>query len=86
MTNKLHVLYATLRVPLLFEGKDGKQQIYVTANASYSIGTPGPKLRTDVIDNSQATAMKRVRQSQIKVRPVNENHRIGLPFHRHPFQ
>ena len=82
MAHKLDLIDSALGVPLLFEGKNRKQQIDVAFDAARAIRTPGPKLWTDVVDHFQAATVQRAGQFQIEVGPVNENYRVGLSFNR----
>jgi hypothetical protein len=69
----LDVRDAAAGVPGLFERQNRKQQIDVSLNAARAIRTPGPQLRTDVINDGNTTAMQPARQPQIEFRPVDQN-------------
>src|ERR1041385_8919943 len=74
----LDVGYPARGVPVPFKGQDRKQQINVALDAAGAIRTPGPKLRAYVIDDPNAAAMKPSGQTQIEIRPINQDRCVGL--------
>src|SRR2546421_11821975 len=65
-------------IPIFFKGQDRKQQIDIALDVPRPIRTPGPKLGAYIIDDPNAAAMKPSRQTQIEIRPINQNCCIGL--------
>ena len=80
MAHVLDLIDSAFGIPLLFKGKNRKQEIDIASNTTRAIRAPGPQLRTDVVDHFKAITMERARQSQIKLRPVNQNYRVGSIF------
>ena len=63
-----------------------EQQIDVLLNVAHAVRAPGPQLRTDVVDNGNATAMEPARQSQIEFRPIDQNRGWRFSSFSGPFQ
>nr|AIA12120.1 Unknown Function [uncultured bacterium] len=76
VAHKLHVINAPLLIPLALEGKNREQQVNVAPNVSHAMRAPSPELRADVVDDARSIGVKRTRQSQIEVRPVNQHYRV----------
>src|SRR5205814_4950458 len=73
-------------IPVLFKGQDRKQQIDIALDVPGAIRTPGPKLRAYIIDDPNAAAMKPARQTQIEIRPINQNRCVGLALIYHALE
>jgi hypothetical protein len=80
MAHKLNLLNTSLFVPLAFEGKNRKQQIYTASYLLNSMLPPRPKLWSDVVDDFHAAAVKRPRQRQIEIRPIDQDYGIRSAF------
>src|SRR2546423_12033378 len=78
VANVLDVSDAARGIPIFFKGQDRKQQIDIALDASCAIRTPGPKLRAYIIDDANAAPMKPSRQTQIEIRPINQNGCVGV--------
>src|SRR6266403_256415 len=85
MTDVLNPGHPAGSVPIFFKRQDRKHQIDVTLDAVNSIGTPGPQLRTDVIDHPHAATTQPTREAQVKVGPVDEDYGGGFPLYRRAF-
>ena len=86
MADVFDLRHAARGIPIFFERQNRQQEIDIAPHAARSIGTPGPQLRTDVIDNSKAAPVQPMRQTQVKVRPVNQDHRVRSSRHGRAFQ
>src|SRR5205085_11823273 len=78
VANVLDISDAAGGIPVFFKGQDRKQQIDIALDVPGAIRTPGPKLRAYIINDRDAAVMKPVRQTQIEIRPINQNRCIGL--------
>src|SRR2546423_1066067 len=78
MAHVLDISDAARGIPIFFKGQDRKQQIDIALDAPGAIRTPGPKLRANIIDDPHAAAMKPSRQTQIEIRPINQDRCVGL--------
>src|SRR6476660_5386479 len=74
----LDISDAACGIPIFFKGQDREQQIDIALDAPCAIRTPGPKLRAYIIDDPNAAAMEPSRQTQIEIRPINQNRCVGL--------
>src|SRR2546423_8995616 len=78
VANVLDISDVARGVPIFFKGQDRKQQIDIARDVPRAIRTPGPKLRAYIIDYPNAAALKQSRHTQIEIRPIYENRRVGL--------
>ena len=78
MANVLDISDAARGIPIFFKGQDRKQQIDIARNVPGAIRAPGPKLRAYIINDPNTAAMKPARQTQIEIRPINQNRCVGL--------
>src|SRR5881227_1766057 len=78
VANVLDISDAARCIPVFFKGQDRKQQIDITLDVPRPIRTPGPKLRAYIINDPNAAAMKPARQTQIEIRPINQNRCVEL--------
>src|SRR6266852_7649340 len=86
MPNIFDMRHPARGVPLFFERQNRQQQIDVAAHAIRAIRTPRPQLRTNIINYGDAATMEPTSQTQIEVRPIDQDGCVRFSFAGRTFE
>src|SRR5712664_114084 len=78
MTDEFH-RYTGIGVELFFKGEDAQRQSEPPPDQIRTPGPPGPELRTDVVDVSNALRAQFAREPQMKTRKIRKYRKRRAP-------
>src|SRR4030095_1721012 len=70
---------AFVSVELLLERQYHEHSVDIATESANAVSSPGPDLRADVINKLESVTMQSLRQSHVKVGPVNQHHYCRSP-------
>src|ERR1700722_3408286 len=70
-------VHAAVAVELFFERKDHQRFVHIFSQQAYSALAPGPKLRTNVIDDGNAAFLHLASHAPVECRGVDDDGQVG---------